>query len=137
MQTNNFQTITYETSNPDVPGNCWFKIYNLNGKTVAVLSEDESTKGSITNFIEKISTIIQKKHLFDVDPKEVIWFEHWGPSRSIAKPRGTLKHVKMGWNGEYFNPGWTEYKKSDIDKSSDPIAQVASKLMEDLPMGPD
>ena len=135
MQKSGFKNITYKTNHPDVPGNCWFKIYKLNGNTVVVLSEDDSTKGSITNFVEEIATTIQKKYLSDVEPKKVIWFEHWGPTRSIAKPRATLKHVKLDWNKEYFKPEWTEYRKGNLAQSSDPTAHFASILLNDLPMG--
>jgi hypothetical protein len=106
----------------------------LNGSKVVVLSEDDSTKGSITNFFEVIATDIQKKCLPHDHPKKVVWFEHWGPSRSIAKPRATLKHVKLDWNNAYSNPEWTEYRKDDLNTSSNHIAQLASRIIDEIPM---
>lgn len=89
----------------------WVDIFRTNdGKLVVVITETQSNKGcSITNCFEHLATYV--RDAFDLDPKEVIWVEHYEKGTILTGSSMTDGHtfdcVELQWDGKaYFRPQW-------------------------------
>ena len=77
------------------------------------MPENEGT--SITNLAEHLVTQVCQE--FDIDPKTLIWIEHY-PERGEWKeyPESfALVQFHLNTNGDLFDPRWTGISKEVVD----------------------
>ncbi len=111
--------ISYEIKN----GICNLEIGLYNNNHIVILSEiPENTGDKITNAFKEIATQVYYKYLKSIDPKIIIWIEHYYANRAIDE----YCIPNMKWNNYCYNKiNWNDYIFNDVESILKQIKQLS------------
>ncbi len=101
---------TYSKKNDAV---CGVTVYHYKDKNILIVSELLENQGtSVTNRADWLHRQLCQN--YDLDPKETIFIEHYGPR--ILEKMNTYDQIifSISPTGDFSQPGWTRLEPSEV-----------------------
>jgi hypothetical protein len=83
-------------------------VQQADGVAVLLSEHDDNPGTSITNWYEKLATIVQQQFLSEVAPRDIAWLEHYPRNPKIFSGE-KLERVRLLWDDDcqrYTHAAW-------------------------------